>query len=151
MTQVRRRFARRLAVPAFLLVVSVLHLSAAPAATAPLKGDWQVPAAGEAAAIEGSISVATSVSVVDGITTVSYTCAATGHAKGKSSGADFVIGGAGAGTVPVTQSLHTDIPIACTVALTAGATDQHFRLTLQATLDDSSAPQSLVVRTLEAF
>jgi hypothetical protein len=124
-----------------------------PAPTAPLTGRVQVPAAGEAAMLDGIITVRSTVSADPdgGPPILSYSCEASGRAAGESSGATFAVSGVDSGGTSIGQSLPADVGVACSLSLVSGSLRQQFQLTLQAGLDETGTITSLVIRTIAAL
>ncbi len=126
--------------------------SGTPQASAPLKTRVQVPASGEFALLEGTVSIASSLSLAaDGSTWLSYTCETAGNAVGENSRANYALSGTESGKLQITQSLPGDVGFSCRVVLAAPNVVQQFRITLQAALDANGAISSVVVRTIGAL
>lgn len=126
--------------------------SGAPQPSAPLKGRVQVPASGEFALLDGTVAIASTLSVApDGSTWMSYTCEAAGNAVGETSRANYAVSGVESGKLQITQALPLDVGLSCRVALAAPNMVQQFRLSLQAALDVNGAISSVIVRTIGAF
>jgi hypothetical protein len=137
---------------AVALSASLVAQAGSAPASAPLKSSVQVPAAGENAALDGTVSVRSSLNLApDGAMTLSYVCDASGSASGETSGARFAISGSDTGDVQVTQALPADVGLSCSMTLVAPNAAQQFRITLQATLDVDGSVRSIVLRTIAAL
>jgi len=123
-----------------------------PSATAPLNGSVQVPAASEAATLDGAIAVSSTVTTdpLGGPPILSYSCDSSGRSLGESSGAVFTVSGTDSGNTAISQSLPADVGLTCSMALVSGSVRQQFQLTLQAGLDATGTITSLVIRTIGA-